>query len=93
MYGHILCAADDPLCVMSLFSLNKFLPMLVAMGFVYKQHNLFHFINLFLPQLACQPVISYSYITSMSRISLLLHEIEGEARSQVLTTMISYEYL
>ena len=37
--------------------------------------------------------ICYSYITSMSRISLLLHENEGEARGQVLITMISYECL
>ena len=37
--------------------------------------------------------ISYSYITSRSRLSLLLHETEGEARGQVLMTMISYECL
>ena len=37
--------------------------------------------------------ISYSYITSRSRISLLLHKTEGEAQGRVLITMISYEYL
>ena len=37
--------------------------------------------------------VSYSYITSTSRISLLLHETEGEARGRVLITMISYECL
>ena len=31
--------------------------------------------------------ISYSYITSTSRISLLLHETEGEARGRVLITL------
>ena len=38
-------------------------------------------------------LIRYSYITSTSRISLLLHETEGEARGRVLITMISYECL
>ena len=38
-------------------------------------------------------VVSYSYITSMSRISLLLHETEGKAGGRVLITMISYECL
>ena len=37
--------------------------------------------------------ISYSYITSRSRISLLLHEAEGEAQGRVLITMISYNCL
>ena len=37
--------------------------------------------------------ICYSYITSTSRISLLLHETEGEARGRVLITMISYKCL
>ena len=37
--------------------------------------------------------LSYSYITSTSRISLLLHETKGEARGRVLITMISYECL
>ena len=38
-------------------------------------------------------VICYSYITSRSRISLLLHETEGEAQGRVLITIISYECL
>ena len=38
-------------------------------------------------------MLSYSYITSRSRISLLLHETEGEARGRVLITMISYDCL
>ena len=41
--------------------------------------------------IAC--AICYSYITSTSRISLLLHKTEGEARGRVLITMISYECL
>jgi len=32
-----------------------------------------------------------SYITSMSRISLILHETKGKAWGRVLITMISYE--
>ena len=38
-------------------------------------------------------LICYSYITSTSRISLLLHKTEGEAGGQVLITMISYKCL
>ena len=37
--------------------------------------------------------ICYCYITSRSRISLLLQETEGKAQGQVLITMISYECL
>ena len=38
-------------------------------------------------------VLSYSYNTSISRISLLLHKTEGEAQDRVLITMIFYECL
>ena len=41
----------------------------------------------------CIYVISYSYITTMSRILLLLNETEGEAQGRVLITMISYKCL
>ena len=37
--------------------------------------------------------ISYSYITSTSRTSLLLRETKGEAQGQVLITMIPYRCL
>ena len=40
-----------------------------------------------------QSVTCYSYITSRSRISLLLHETESETWGRVLITMISYECL
>ena len=43
--------------------------------------------------LPTQSVTCYSYITSRSRISLLLHETKGEARGRVLITMISYDCL
>jgi len=37
--------------------------------------------------------VSYCCITSMSRISLLLHETKGEAKGQMLITIISYKCL
>ena len=38
-------------------------------------------------------VLRVTYMTRTSRISLLLHETEGEVQGQVLITMISYECL
>ena len=76
---------------------QPYMATMVYHGIFLIYHSLPWYIR-YIPQLKAlmlptQSGICYSYITSMSRISLLLHETEGEAQGRVLITMISYKCL